>query len=606
MRKSLLVLAFAVLGFAPAWASHEAVGLAVPPGPGFRGGVVAVSHPLAAEAGARMLRSGGNAIDAAAAIQFALNVVEPEFSGIGGGGFMMVHLAKGQGSTFAIEGRERAPASADTTLFINPNGSNQDFTPASTSGQAVGVPGTLKIVATALQRYGRKRLAEVIQPAIELAENGFPVNFVLANDATSARTSFYAETAAVFRPGGVPLQQGQILKQPDLAKTLRLIAAKGPDVLYRGEIGAAIVAAQRATANGGKPGLMTMQDLADYNIVIREPIVAEYRGYRIAAMSPPSSGGLTMIQALKMIERYPLGDASAGFGFGRAQTLHVMAEAMRLAFADRAVWMGDEDFVPVPKRGLLDPIYVRERGDLISPTSIISGTAPRGDPWPFEIAQRPGRTMLAAAEPVSYAGGHTTHFSVVDQWGNIVSYTTTIEQGWGTGIMVPGYGFMLNNELTDFNFGSNPRPLPFGAPGDNDVEGGKRPRSSMTPTILFKGREPVAAFGSPGGATIISSVYNVLMNLVDHRMTLKQAVEAPRISVTTAGNFIAREAGFDETEIAKLQALGHVVGDPADIGNVNAIFIDLRTGRQYGAVDSTREGGLIGLPKGHDGEEHDD
>src|SRR5256885_15847407 len=212
MRKLLLALSFAVLGFAPAWAAHEGSGLAVPPGPGFRGGVVAVSHPLAAEAGARMLRSGGNAIDAAAAIQFALNVVEPEFSGIGGGGFMMVHLANGHGSTFAIEGRERAPASADTTLFTNPDGSNQGVTPASTSGQAVGGPRTVKVVATALQRYGRMRLAEGIQPAIDLAENGFPVNFVLARDAADPRTNYYAETAAVFRPGGVPLQQGQILQ----------------------------------------------------------------------------------------------------------------------------------------------------------------------------------------------------------------------------------------------------------------------------------------------------------------------------------------------------------------------------------------------------------
>src|SRR5437667_6566673 len=605
MRKLLLALSFAVPGFAPAWAAHEGSGLAVPPGPGFRGGAVAVSHPLAAEAGARMLRSGGNAIDAAAAIQFALNVVEPQFSGIGGGGFMMVHLAKGQGSTFAIEGRERAPASADTRLFTNPDGSNQGFTPASTSGQAVGVPGTLKVVTTALERYGRMRLAEVIQPAIELAENGFPVNFVLARDAADPRTSYYAETAEVFRPGGVPLQQGQILRQPDLAKTLRLIAKKGPDALYRGEIGAAIVAAQHATANGGKPGLMTRQDLADYHIVIREPILGEYRGYRIAAMSPPSSGGLTMIQALKMIERHPLGDASAGFGFGSAKTLHVMAEAMRLAFADRSVWMGDEDFVPVPKRGLLDPTYVGERGDLISLSSSISGDAPYGDPWKFDSAQRPGRTMLAAAQPVSHPGGYTTHFSVVDQWGNIVSYTTTIEQGWGTGIMVPGYGFMLNNELTDFRFGFNPHPHFLGSSGANDVEGGKRPRSSMTPTILFKGREPVAAFGSPGGATIISSVYNVLINLVDHGMTIQQAVDAPRISVTTAGNSIAREAGFDEAEIAKLRALGHNVGSPGDIGNVNAIFIDLATGHQYGAVDSTREGGLIELPKGHRGKEDD-
>src|SRR3981189_3166926 len=232
MRKLLLTLSFAVLGFAPAWAAHEGSGLAVPPGPGFRGGVVAVSHPLAAEAGARMLRSGGNAIDAAPAIQFALNVGEPQVSGIGGGGFMMVHLAKGQGSTFAVEGREKAPASADTTLFTNPNGTNQGFTAASTSGQAVGVPGTLKVVATAVQRYGRLRLSQVIQPAIELAEHGFPGNFVLAADATSPRTGFYAETAAVFRPGGVPLKQGDLLKQPDLAKTLRLIAAKGPDALY--------------------------------------------------------------------------------------------------------------------------------------------------------------------------------------------------------------------------------------------------------------------------------------------------------------------------------------------------------------------------------------
>jgi len=600
MRKFLLALFFGALIFPPSWASHDVEGTApgpsVPPGPGFRGGVVAVSHPLAAEAGAKMLRSGGNAIDAAAAIQFALNVVEPEFSGIGGGGFMMVHLAKGKGRTFIIEGREKAPATADTTLFTNPDGTNQGFTPASTSGQAVGVPGTLKVVATAVQRYGRKRLSEVIRPAIELAENGFPVNFVLAGDATSSRTNLYEATREVFRPGGVPVQEGQILKQPNLAKTLRLIAAKGQDVFYRGEIAAAIVAAQQGTANGGKPGLMTLKDLADYNIVIREPIVAEYRGYRIASMSPPSSGGLTMIQALKMIERYPLGDASAGFGFGKSGTLHVMAEAMRLAFADRSVWMGDEDFVPVPKRGLLDRDYVRMRGDLISLTARLPGSAPIGDPWAFDSAQRAGRTMMAAAEPVSYPGSYTTHFSVVDQWGNVVSYTTTIEAGWGTGIMVPEYGFLLNNELTDFNFGFNLHPR-FGGPGANDVEGGKRPRSSMTPTILFKGRKPIAAFGSPGGATIISSVYNVLINLVDHGMTIQQAVDAPRISVTTTGNSIAREAGFDEAEIAKLRALGHSVGNPGNIGNVNAIFIDPETRRQFGAVDSTREGGLIGLSR---------
>jgi gamma-glutamyltranspeptidase/glutathione hydrolase len=339
---------------------------------------------------------------------------------------------------------------------------------------------------------------------------------------------------------------------------------------------------------------MTEQDLAEYNIVIREPIVAEYRGYTIASMSPPSSGGLTMIQALKMIERFPLGDASAGFGFGRAKTLHVMTEAMRLAFADRAIWMGDEDYFPVPKRGLLDPEYVGQRGDMISVTGRIPTPAPAGDPRAFQTAGQPRRTALAMAEPVSYPGGYTTHFSVVDHWGNVVSYTTTIEAGWGTGIMVPGYGFMLNNELTDFNFGLNPIPnvSPIGA---NDVQPGKRPRSSMTPTIVFKGKEPLAAFGSPGGATIISSVYNVMINLIDHGMTLKEAIEAPRISITSQTT-IAREAGFDEAEIQKLRDLGHGIGTPGPIGNVNGIFIDLKTGRQYGAVDSTREGGLVAIP----------
>ena len=385
-------------------------------------------------------------------------------------------------------------------------------------------------------------------------------------------------------------------------------------MFYRGEIAEAIVAAQRATANGGKPGLMTLQDLKDYDINIREPIKAEYRGFRLASMSPPSSGGLTMINALKMIERYPLGDIGAGFGFGKVNTMHVMAEAMRIAWADRAAWMGDEDFVDVPKRGLIHPQYTRERGDMISLTARIPGTVPFGDPWLFESRRHAGHTNLAAAQPFSHPGGSTTHFSVVDQWGNVVSYTTTIENTWGTGITVPGYGFLLNNELTDFNFVPSMHPR-FGGPAANDVQGGKRPRSSMTPTILFKGDEPIAAYGSPGGATIINSVYNVTINLIDHGMTIKDAVEAPRISVTTAGNSIAREPGFDEAEINKLKALGHTVANPTNaagvpvtIGNVNAIFIDRKTGKQYGAVDSTREGGLIGLElkKKHDDDDDDD
>jgi len=563
-------------------------------GKAWRKGVVAVSHPLAAEAGARMLEAGGNAIDATAAIQFALNVVEPQFSGIGGGGFMMVHLAK-TGETFAIDGREKAPATADTTLFQTATGGNQAFTPASTSGQAVGVPGTLMAVASALENWGTMSLADTLEPAISLAEDGHPVNFVLANDSGSSRTNIYEPTRSVFRPGGAPLTEGYLLQQPMLAHTFRLIAEQGIDVFYEGEIAAAIVAAQQQFVSGGKPGLMTTTDLANYDLVIREPTTVDYRGYTVASMSPPSSGGLTVGQVLELIEPYPIGDASEGFGFGQVRTLHAMTEAMRLAYADRAVWMGDEDFVPVPKQGLLHPTYVDQRNDLISLTSRIPGAAPFGNPWPYES---PPVTcpLLPSAEATSFPGGQTTHYSVVDKSGNVVSFTTTIEAGWGTGIMVPGYGFLLNNELTDFNFGLNPHPC-FGGPGANDVQGGKRPRSSMSPTILLKDGEPIAAYGSPGGATIINSVINMTLNLVDHDMAIKDAVEAPRISVTSATGAISREAGFDPAVIAALQALGHTVNNPGTIGNVNAVVIDLRTGKQYGAVDSSREGGLIGLPR---------
>jgi gamma-glutamyltranspeptidase/glutathione hydrolase len=563
-------------------------------GKAFRKGVVAVSHPLAAEAGAQMLEAGGNAIDAAAAIQFALNVVEPEFSGIGGGGFMMIHIAK-TGETFSVDGREKAPATADTSLFLTAAGTPQSFNNASQSGQAVGVPGTLMAVSTALDRWGRMSLADTLQPAITLAEDGHPVNWVLANDAASSRTNLYEPTRSVFRPGGTPVTEGYLLKQPMLAHTFRLIADQGPDVFYEGVIAPAIVAAQQQFIAGGKPGLMTVQDLANYNVVIREPITTDYRGYTIASMGPPSSGGLTVAQVLELLEPFPIGDASQGFGFGETKTIHAYTEALRLAWADRAVWMGDEDFVPVPKRGLLHPSYVDQRQDMISLTSRMAGAAPFGNPWPYENPPV-NCPLLPSPAATSSAGGQTTHFSVVDKWGNVVSFTTTIEAGWGTGIMVPGYGFMLNNELTDFNFGLNPHPC-FGGPGANDVQGGKRPRSSMSPSILFKDGEPIAAYGSPGGATIINSVLNVTLNLIDHDMAIKDAVEAPRISVTSATGAISREPGLDPAVIAALQAMGHTVNNPGTIGNVNAVVIDLRTGKQYGAVDSSREGGLIGLPR---------
>jgi gamma-glutamyltranspeptidase/glutathione hydrolase len=274
-----------------------------------------------------------------------------------------------------------------------------------------------------------------------------------------------------------------------------------------------------------------------------------------------------------------------------------MIEAMRLAFADRAVWMGDADFVPVPVNGLLDRRYVQLRSALINPNARQASVA-ADDPRPFDPAFSPtGRSKLAALGPEMQKGLHTTHFSVVDRDGNVVSYTNTIESAWGTGLMVPGYGFLLNNELTDFNFTplANPDPNNFN-PGANDVAPGKRPRSSMAPTIVFRGKQPVAAYGSPGGATIINSVVNTTLNLIDHRLNVQEAVDAPRISQTSANGAAAWEIGFDEAAIDGLRVLGHSLGNPGEIGSVQAVVIDGRGKQQYGAADRRRVGGVVSLP----------
>ena len=585
-------------------------------GRGAHQGVVAVSHPLAAEAGARALEGGGNAIDAAAAIQFALNVVEPQFSGIGGGGFMMIHLAA-TGETFAIDSRERAPAAATPTMFqLTGVPAAQLFTVASSSGLAVGVPGTLAGVDYALRRWGTTRLEDALAPAIALADKGFRINrFLAANIAgDGGRTSWQPETAAIFRPGGVPLAEGDLLVQPDLAKTFKLIARHGPQVFYRGEIAQAIVEAQkrsRSPVAAEGVGRMTEQDLKDYQVAIRQPVTVDYRGWQLASMAPPSSGGLTVGQMLKMLESYPLGSSAQGFGFAAPNTLHVMIEAMRLAFADRAVWMGDEDFVPVPKRGLLNPAYVAQRAAMISLGSRMP-TPAAGNPLPFNVAQGTPtpRVMLAAIPFEEEKGVHTTHFSVVDKWGNVVSYTTTIENTWGTGITVPGYGFLLNNELTDFNFTPTKNDA-TGNPGANDVAPFKRPRSSMAPSLLFKNGRPVAAYGSPGGTTIINSVLNTTLNLVDHGMDIQSAIDAPRLSVTSAGGTVSCEGveAFMLPPISvasqdALRALGHLGlgalgsnGCLATIGSVQAVVVDLRTGKQYGGADQRREGTVITLPR---------
>jgi gamma-glutamyltranspeptidase / glutathione hydrolase len=551
-------------------------------------GVVAVSHPAAAAAGARMLAQGGNAIDAAAAVQFALNVVEPQSSGIGGGGFMMIHLAKSN-ETFIVDSRERAPAAASADMFA-PDGLPMAFQLASTSGLAVGVPGTLRGVDTALRRWGTRKLADTMAPAIELAERGFHVNRFLAADIANdfGRTRIHPETAAIFRPGGMPLVEGDWLVQRDLAKTLKLIAAKGPDAFYRGPLARAIVKAQQRTRDelgeDGR-GRMTLADLAQYQVAIRQPLVGHYRGWTLATMPPPSSGGLTMLQMLGLLERFPLGDTAQGYGFGSPQTLHAMIEAMRLAFADRALWIGDDDAAPLPRKGLLHPEYLATRAALIKTDSRME-TPQAGDPLPWDASAVPPKPSRANQE-----SPHTTHFSIVDRWGNVVSYTSTIESTWGSGITVPGYGFLLNNELTDFNF----LPAAYageGNPDANDVAPMKRPRSSMAPTLLFKDGKPVAAYGSPGGATIINSVLNLTLNLIDHGMSMQQAIDAPRLSVTHATGKVSCEGrqhvmqpNFSIAAQDALRNQGHAGladegsdGCQETIGSVQAVFLDPATG----------------------------
>ncbi|MFH1817914.1 MAG: gamma-glutamyltransferase [Pseudomonadota bacterium] len=567
-------------------------------------GIVAVSQPVAAAAGARILAQGGNAIDAAAAVQFALNVVEPQSSGIGGGGFMLVHLGK-TGETFFVDSRERAPAHASADMFA-PDGLPMTFPLASTSGLAVGVPGTLLGVDTALRRWGTMKLADTLAPAIELAEHGFRVNRFLAEDIANddGRTRIQPETAATFRPGGVPLAEGDWLVQPALAKTLKLIASQGTDAFYRGPIARAIVKAQqrgRSELGDAGKGRMTLADLAQYRVAIRRPLVGHYRGWTLAGMPPTSSGGLTLFEILKLLERFPLGDVAQGYGFGSPKTLHVMTEAMRLAFADRAVWIGDDDAAPAAQRALLNPGYLAARSALIRPDRRMD-TPQAGDltPWDASAAVRP-KPARTREESL-----HTTHFAIVDRWGNMVSYTTTIEYTWGSGITVPGYGFLLNNELTDFNFLPSADPTE-GKPGANDVAPFKRPRSSMAPLLLLKDGKPVAAYGSPGGATIINSVLNVTLNFIDHGMTMQQAIDAPRLSVTNATGKVSCEGGqafmqppFSPATQDALRTLGHTgLGESGTdgcretIGSVQAVVIDPATGAHGGAADPRREGTVI-------------
>lgn len=536
-------------------------------------GMVTSAHPLASQIGAEVLKNGGNAIDAAVAIQFALNVTEPMMSGIGGGGFLMYYDAEAD-ETLILNSRERAPAGATPDMFLKADGEPIPFAERATGGKAVGVPGTLKGLENALEKWGTMSMEELIDPAIQLAQDGFPIDSVLASAIEDNKAMLYKTAAGdVFIPDGKPLREGDLLVQKDLAKTFELIKTEGTDAFYKGEIAEAIAGVVQQYG-----GSMTTDDLAAYDTTLDKPVWGEYKGYQIASMPPPSSGGVFLLQMLGILDGVDLSQ----YDVKSWEKYHLLAEAMHLAYADRAAYAGDPEFIDVPLNGLLHPDYIQERLNLINLDSMIEKPT-AGDPWAYENATQETEIV---EQPDDKNPGETTHFSVADQWGNVVSYTTTIEQLFGTGIMVPGYGIMLNNELTDFD------AVPGGA---NQVEPNKRPLSSMTPTIVYENGKPVMTVGSPGGPTIITSVLQTIIHSIAYDMELKAAVEEPRIYTNNTSSY-RYEDGITEEAMEQLRMRGHQFGENSTvIGNVQSIWIDQKEGIFKGVADSSRNGAAIGI-----------
>jgi len=530
-------------------------------------GMVSAADPRAAEAGAEMLRQGGSAADASLAMLLALTVVEPQSSGIGGGGFL-VYSDEG-GSPVTYDGRETAPMAATGTWFFR-DGKPMRFDEAQPGGKSVGVPGNLRLMALAHRDQGRLKWAQLFQPAMRLARDGFTVTPRLNRFLREyRRTGALSDQArAIFYPGGEPAAVGTTVRNPALAAFLEQLAAQGPDAFYVGPNAQAIV----ATVNGAKqnPSRMTPGDLASYDAKPRLALCGEYRRHRICGMGPPSSGGIAVFQILKQLERFDL----PAIGPRSPTSWHLIAESMRLAFADRELYLADPDFVPVPTAGLTDPRYLASRSALISPDKTLA-TVSAGTP--------PG--AAAACRPAHAPESGTSHFVAVDRWGDVASLTSTIESAFGSGLMVNGY--YLNNELTDFSF----LPVKGGCPVANRVEGGKRPRSSMSPMIVYgpDGRVRLAV-GAAGGATIIAQVAKAIIGVVDWNMSAQQAIAEPVLFAPGDTLYVERGT-YLEAMIPALKALGH--GSIETRGGFKANAIEWRDGRWAGAADPRSEGAAI-------------
>jgi gamma-glutamyltranspeptidase/glutathione hydrolase len=558
------------------------------------GGAVASVDADATNIGVSVLRRGGNAVDAAVATAAALGVTEPYSAGVGGGGYFVYYSAKDR-KVYTIDGRETAPATMPADAFLNPATPGKPYTffpDLVTSGVSVGIPGTLATWDSALHSWGSLSLGKALKPAADLADRGFVIDQTFRNQTldNKARFSAITPTAALYLPNGDAPAVGSVFKNKDLAKTYELLGKKGPSAFYTGPLAQEIqtVVQTPPKAPGATlpvmPGHLTTADLAKYKVIKREPTKVSYDGLDVYGMAPSSSGGTTVGEALNILAPLKLSKQST------PQALHSYLEASALAFADRGKYVGDPAFVDVPQKELLSKGFGAERSCLIDPAKASTKPLPPGSPDGSYSGCPAG---LAHEDKADTEGLSTTHLVAADKWGNIVSYTLTIEQTGGSGILVPGRGFLLNNELTDFTAVPDPAD-------PNRIQPNKRPRSSMSPTIVLKNGKPFLALGSPGGSTIITTVLQTLTNRLDRGMTLPDAIAAPRASQRNTPA-VSAEPGFIDAYGAALKPYGHTLvpsGDAltsaAEIGAVAALEVLPRGGYLAAAEPKRRGGGAAG------------
>jgi len=530
-------------------------------------GMVATQEKHASEIGLDILKKGGNAVDAAVAVGFALSVTLPRAGNLGGGGFMLLHLAS-PNTTIALDYREVAPLSAHRELFLDKEG-NPSANLSRKSILSTGIPGTVAGLITALETYGSLPLETVIQPAIELAENGFEMSSDLIQSLERAKPEMkkHAETFnTFFKPDGSSYQRGDILKQPNLARSLKRISQYGKNGFYSGYIADQLI--DYAQKEGGS---ITKEDLTQYTPVFRKPVEGAFHNYRVVSMPPPSSGGIHLLQLLHFLERYPL----SNWGHNSAESIHIMAETMKLAYADRSQYLGDPDFSYVPVDELLNPEYLAERQAIISTKNITPST----EIFPGTPRKYP------------YESNETTHFSIVDQWGNCVSNTYTLNFSYGNKRMIPGTGILLNNEMDDFS--SKPgEPNAYGLIGGekNAIEPQKRMLSSMTPTIVFSDGKPFLITGSPGGSRIITTVLQIILNVTEFDLSIAEATHAPRIHHQWFPDELRLEKGISIDTQRLLEQKGHILTTTWGMGSTQSILID--NGILFGSSDPRKPGAL--------------